>query len=183
MKMTLMFKDVVEKILQGKFAYKNGQPQDLTISKIIAEKEGKEFVPPTYDVLLKTFWNSFLVSEDARTEALKSWPNSVMAPVEKPYVVRNPDALYHGNWYIYLEEGINVGYIYVAITFGNVPILPSFFKDEFGECAVYYNAELIYPHYRFSLSELYKTLASVYKNERLYFSKINCLVEMNKVTL
>jgi len=53
--MTLMFKDVVEKILQGKFAYKNGQPQDLTISKIIAEKEGKEFVPPTYDVLLRPF--------------------------------------------------------------------------------------------------------------------------------
>ena len=48
---------------------------------------------------------------------------------------------------------------------------------------VYYNAELIYPHYRFSLAELYKTLASVCKNERLYFSKINCLVEMNKVTL
>ena len=182
-KMTLMFKDVVEKILEDKFAYKNGQPHEVTISKIIAEREGKEFVPPVYDVLLKTFWNSFIVSEDARTEALKRWPNSVMAPVEKPYVVKNPDALYQGNWYIYLEEGINVGYIYVAISFGNVPILPSFFKDEFGECAIYYNAELIYPHYRFSLSELYKTLASVFKNERLYFSKINCFVEMNQLTL
>jgi hypothetical protein len=181
--MTLMFKDVVEKILEGKFAYANGQPQKTTISKIIAEKEGKEFVPPVYDVLLKTFWNSFVVSEDARTEALKKWPNSVMAPVEKQYVVKDPYALYHGNWYIYLEEGINVGYIYVAIAYGNVPILPSFFKDEFGECAVYYNAELIYPHYRFSLTELYKAIASVFKNERLYFSKINCLVERNQLML
>ncbi|ALG97198.1 hypothetical protein AVT97_gp35 [Sulfolobales Virus YNP2] len=59
----------------------------------------------------------------------------------------------------------------------------SFFKDEFGECAIYYNAELIYPHYRFSLADLYKALASVFKNERLYFSKINCLVERNQVTL
>ena len=72
-----------------------------------------------------------------------------------------------------------MGYIYAAITFGNVPVLPSFFKDEFGECAVYYNAELIYPHFRFSLADLYKTLGSIFKNERLYFSKINCLLEVN----
>ncbi len=69
--MTLMFKDVVEKILEDKFAYKNGQPHNVTISKIIAEREGKEFVPPVYDVFPKAFWNSFIVSEDARTEALK----------------------------------------------------------------------------------------------------------------
>ncbi len=56
-----------------------------------------------------------------------------------------------------MEEGINVGYIYAAITFGNVPVLPSFFKDEFGECAVYYNAELIYPHYSFSISFIGRT--------------------------
>ena len=181
--MSLMFKDAVEKILEGKFAYKNGQPQKYTISKIIAEREGKEFVPPAYDVLLKTFWNSFIVSEDARTEALKTWPNNVLAPVKKQYVVGDPNALYHGNWYIYLEEGINIGYIYVAITYGNVPILPSFFKDEFGECAIYYKAELVYPHYRFLLTELYRTIASVFKNERLYYSKIDCFVEMNSVTL
>ncbi len=48
--MTLMFKDVVEKILEDKFAYKNGRPHNFTISKIIAEREGKEFVPPVYDV-------------------------------------------------------------------------------------------------------------------------------------
>ncbi len=59
--MTLMFKDVVEKILEDKFAYKNGQPHNLTISKIIAEREGKEFVPPVYDVFPKAFWNSFIV--------------------------------------------------------------------------------------------------------------------------
>jgi len=181
--MSLMFKDAVEKILEGKFAYKNGQPQKYTISKIIAEREGKEFIPPAVDVLLKSFINTFIVSEDARTEALKKWPNAVMAPVDKPYVVKHPYALYQGNWYIYLEEGINVGYIYVAITYGNVPILPSFFKDEFGECAVYYKAELVYPHYRFSLSELYRTIAGVFKNERLYYSKIDCLVEMDSISL
>jgi len=181
--MTLTFKEVVVQALKDKYAYKNGQSQKLTISKIIAEREGKEFVPPAVDVLLKSFQNTFIVSEDARTEALKKWQNSVMAPVEKPYVVRHPYALYHGNWYIYLEEGINVGYIYVAITYGNVPILPSFFKDEFGECAVYYKAELVYPHYRFSLAELYRTITSVFKNERLYFSKIDCLVEMDSISL
>jgi hypothetical protein len=106
-----------------------------------------------------------------------------MAPIEKPYIVKHPYALYHGNWYIYLEEGINVGYIYAAITYGNVPILPSFFKDEFGDCAVYYKAELIYPHYRFSLAELYNTIARVFKNERLYYSKIDCFVEKYSLTL
>ena len=30
----MMFKDVVEKVLKGEFAYKNGQPQPVTISKI-----------------------------------------------------------------------------------------------------------------------------------------------------
>ena len=175
----MMFKDVVEKVLKGEFAYKNGQPQSIAISKIIAEREGKECVSPVVDILPKSFINAFIVSEDAKTEALKKWPNNVMAPVEKPYVVKNPNALFLGSWYIYLEEGINVGYIYAAITFGNVPVLPSFFKDEFGECAVYYNAELIYPHFRFSLADLYKTVTSVFKNERLYFSKINCLLEVN----
>ncbi len=173
----MMFKDVVEKVLKGEFAYKNGQPQKVSISKIVAEREGKEYVPPVVEILPKSFINAFIVSEDANTEALKKWANNVMAPVEKPYVMKNPNALFLGNWYIYLEEGINVGYIYAAITFGNVPVLPSFFRDEFGECAVYYNAELIYPHFRFSLADLYKALASVFKNERLYFSKINCLLE------
>jgi len=173
----MMFKNVVEKVLKGEFAYRNGQPQRVAISKIIAEREGKEYVPPVVEILPKSFINAFIVSEDANTEALKKWANNVMAPVEKPYVMKNPNALFLGNWYIYLEEGINVGYIYAAITFGNVPVLPSFFKDEFGDCAVYYNAELIYPHFRFSLADLYKTLASVFKNERLYFSKINCLLE------
>ncbi len=175
----MMFKEVVEKVLKGEFAYKNGQPQRVAISKIIAEREGKECVPPVVDILPKSFINAFIVSEDAKTEPLKKWANNVMAPVEKPYVVKNPHALFLGNWYIYLEEGVNVGYIYAAITFGNVPVLPSFFKDEFGECAVYYNAELVYPHFRFSLADLYKTLATVFRNERLYFSKINCLLEVN----
>ena len=179
----MMFKDIVEKVLKGEFAYKNGQPQPVTISKIIAEREGKEYVPPVVEILSKSFINAFIVSEDAKTEALKKWPNNVMAPVEKPYVVKNPNSLFLGNWYIYLEEGINVGYIYAAITFANVPVLPSFFKDEFGECAVYYNAELIYPHYRFSLADLYKTLANVFKNERLYFSKINCILESSSFSL
>ena len=178
-----MFKDVVEKVLKGEFAYKNGQPQKVTISKIIAEREGKEYVPPVVDILPKSFINAYIVSEEAKTEALKKWANNVMAPVKKPYVVANPNALFLGNWYIYLEEGVNVGYIYAAITFGNVPVLPSFFRDEFGECAVYYNAELIYPHFRFSLADLYKTLASVFKNERLYFSKINCLLESSSFSL
>ena len=179
----MMFKDVVKKVLKGEFAYKNGQPQPVTISKIIAEREGKEYVPPVIEILPKSFINAFIVSEDANTEALKKWANNVMAPVEKPYVMKNPNALFLGNWYIYLEEGINVGYIYAAIAFGNVPVLPSFFRDEFGECAVYYNAELIYPHFRFSLADLYKTLASVFKNERLYFSKINCLFEFSSFSL
>ena len=179
----MMFKDVVEKVLKNEFAYKNGQPQKISISKIIAEREGKEYVPPVVEILPKSFINAFIVSEDANTEALKKWANNVMAPVEKPYAMKNPNALFLGNWYIYLEEGINVGYIYVAITFGNVPVLPSFFRDEFGECAVYYNAELIYPHFRFSLADLYKTLASVFKNERLYFSKINCLLESSSFSL
>ena len=179
----MMFKDVVEKVLKGEFAYKNGQPQPVTISKIIAEREGKEYVPPVVEILSKSFINAFIVSEDANTEALKKWANNVMAPVEKPYVIRNPNALFLGNWYIYLEEGINIGYIYAAITFGNVPVLPSFFRDEFGECAVYYNAELIYPHFRFSLADLYKTLTSIFKNERLYFSKINCLLESSSFSL
>jgi len=179
----MMFKDVVEKVLKGEFAYKNGQPQPVTISKIIAEREGKEYVPPVVEILSKSFINAFIVSEDANTEALKKWANNVMAPVEKPYVIRNPNALFLGNWYIYLEEGINIGYIYAAITFGNVPVLPSFFRDEFGECAVYYNAELIYPHFRFSLADLYKTLTSIFKNERLYFSKINCLLESSLFSL
>jgi len=178
-----MFKNIVEKVLKGEFAYKNGQPQKVTISKIIAEREGKEYVSPVVEILPKSFINAFIVSEDANTEGLKKWANNVMAPVEKPYVMKNPNALFLGNWYIYLEEGINVGYIYAAITFGNVPVLPSFFKDEFGECAVYYNAELIYPHFRFSLADLYKTLASVFKNERLYFSKINCLLESSSFSL
>jgi len=178
-----MFKDYVEKILKGEFAYKNGQPQPVTISKIIAEREGKEYV-----LRLSKYYRShsltlFIVSEDANTEGLKKWANNVMAPIEKPYVMKNPNALFLGNWYIYLEEGINVGYIYAAITFGNVPVLPSFFTDEFGECAVYYNAELIYPHFRFSLADLYKTLTSVFKNERLYFSKINCLLESSSFSL
>jgi hypothetical protein len=179
----MMFKDVVEKVLKGEFAYKNGQPQKVTISKIIAEREGKEYVPPVVDILPKSFINAYIVSEDAKTEALKKWANNVMAPVKKPYVVMNPNALFLGNWYIYLEEGINVGYIYAAITFGNVPVLPSFFKDEFGECAVYYNAELIYPHYRFSLADLYRVLANIFKNERLYFSKINCFLESSSFSL
>jgi len=179
----MMFKNIVEKVLKGEFAYKNGQPQKVTISKIIAEREGKEYVSPVVEILPKSFINAFIVSEDANTEGLKKWANNVMAPVEKPYVMKNPNALFLGNWYIYLEEGINVGYIYAAITFGNVPVLPSFFKDEFGECAVYYNAELIYPHFRFSLADLYKTLASVFKNERLYFSKINCLLESSSFSL
>ena len=179
----MMFKDVVEKVLKGEFAYKNGQPQPVTISKIIAEREGKEYVPPVVEILSKSFINAFIVSEDANTEALKKWANNVMAPVEKPYVIRNPNALFLGNWYIYLEEGINIGYVYAAITFGNVPVLPSFFRDEFGECAVYYNAELIYPHFRFSLADLYKTLTSIFKNERLYFSKINCLLESSLFSL
>jgi len=179
----MMFKDVVEKVLKGEFAYKNGQPQPVTISKIIAEREGKEYVPPVVEILSKSFINAFIVSEDANTEALKKWANNVMAPVEKPYVMKNPNALFLGNWYIYLEEGINIGYIYAAITFGNVPVLPSFFRDEFGECAVYYNAELIYPHFRFSLADLYKTLTSIFKNERLYFSKINCLLESSLFSL
>jgi hypothetical protein len=179
----MMFKDVVEKVLKGEFAYKNGQTQKVTISKIIAEREGKEYVPPVVDILPKSFINAYIVSEDAKTEALKKWANNVMAPVKKPYVVMNPNALFLGNWYIYLEEGINVGYIYAAITFGNVPVLPSFFRDEFGECAVYYNAELIYPHYRFSLADLYKTLANIFKNERLYFSKINCFLESSSFSL
>ena len=178
-----MFKDVVEKVLKGEFAYKNGQPQKVTISKIIAEREGKEYVPPVVDILPKSFINAYIVSEDAKTEALKKWANNVMAPVKKPYVVANPNALFLGNWYIYLEEGINVGYIYAAITFANVPVLPSFFRDEFGECAVYYNAELVYPHYRFSLADLYKTLANIFKNERLYFSKINCFLESSSFSL
>jgi len=179
----MMFKDVVDKVLRGEFAYKNGQSQKVTISKIIATREGKEYVSPVVEILPKSFINAFIVSEDAKTEALKKWANNVMSPVEKPYVVKNPNALFLGNWYIYLEEGINVGYIYAAITFGNVPVLPSFFRDEFGECAVYYNAELIYPHYRFSLADLYKTLANVFKNERLYFSKINCFLESSSFSL
>ena len=179
----MMFKDVVEKVLKGEFAYKNGQPQPVTISKIIAEREGKEYVPPVVEILSKSFINAFIVSENANTEALKKWPNNVMAPVEKPYVMKNPNALFLGNWYIYLEEGINIGYVYAAIAFGNVPVLPSFFRDEFGECAVYYNAELIYPHFRFSLADLYKTLTSIFKNERLYFSKINCLLESSLFSL
>jgi len=179
----MMFKDVVEKVLKGEFAYKNGQPQKVTISRLIAEREGKEYVPPVVDVLPKSFINAFIVSEDAKTEPLKRWANNVMAPVEKPYVVKNVNALYLGNWYIYLEEGINVGYIYAGITFGNVPVLPSFFKDDFGECAVYYKAELIYPHYRFSLVDLYKTLNVVFKNERLYFTKINCILESSTFSL
>ena len=134
----MMFKNVVEKVLKGEFAYKNGQPQKVTISKIIAEREGKEYVSPVVEILPKSFINAFIVSEDANTEGLKKWANNVMAPVEKPYVMKNPNALFLGNWYIYLEEGINVGYIYAAITFGNVPVLPSFFRDEFGDCAVYY---------------------------------------------
>ena len=101
-----------------------------------------------------------------------------MAPIEKPYAVKNPYALFLANWYIYLEEEVNVGYIYAAITFGNVPVLPSFFREEFGECCVYYNAELLYPNYRFSLVDFYKTINNVFKNERLYFSKINCLLDL-----
>ena len=90
----MMFKDVVEKVLKGEFAYKNGQPQRVAISKIIAEREGKECVSPVVDILPKSFINAFIVSEDAKTEALKKWPNNVMAPVEKPYVVKNPNALF-----------------------------------------------------------------------------------------
>ena len=110
----MMFKDVVEKVLKGEFAYKNGQPQSIAISKIIAEREGKECVSPVVDILPKSFINAFIVSEDAKTEALKKWPNNVMAPVEKPYVVKNINALFLGNWYIYLEEGINVCLLYTS---------------------------------------------------------------------
>lgn len=171
------FKDVVVRALGDKFAYKNGQSQKYTISKIISRYEGKEYIQPEVDILNKVFLNAYIVSEDAKTEALKKWRNNVMAPVSKQYVVKNVNALYVGNWYIYLEEGINVGYIYAAITFGNVPILPSFFREEFGECGVYYNAELLYPHYKFSLAELYKTINETFKNERLYYSKINCFLD------
>lgn len=181
--MKVMFKEVVEKVLRGEFAYKNGQSQKVTISKIIAEREGKKYVAPVVDILPKSFINAFIVSEDAKTEPLKRWANNVMAPIDKPYVVKNSNALYLGNWYIYLEEGINAGYIFAAITFGNVPVLPSFFRDDFGECAIYYKAELVYPHYRFSLVDLYKTLSNVFKNERLYFTKINCFLESSTFSL
>jgi len=174
----VMFKEVVERFLKGDFAYKSRQPQSITISKVIAEREGKQCVPPVIEILPKSFINAFVISEDAKTDALKKWPNSVMAPIEKPYAVKNPYALFLANWYIYLEEEVNVGYIYAAITFGNVPVLPSFFREEFGECCVYYNAELLYPNYRFSLVDFYKTIRNVFKNERLYFSKINCLLDL-----
>ena len=173
----MLFKDIVSMILDDSYSYKNNMSHKKTISKIIAKYEGKEYVMPTADIKLKSFMNTFIVSEDAETEALKYWKNAVMSPVEKPYVVKNPNALFLGNYYIYLERGINVGYIYVAAAFGNVPILPSFFKDDFDDCAVYYPAELIYPHYKFSVSSLLSAVRTVWKNERLYYSKIDCLVD------
>ncbi|BFI76781.1 hypothetical protein [Sulfurisphaera ohwakuensis] len=176
----MLFKEVVERTLKGEFAYKHGQPQKLTISRIIATREGKEYVQPTVDILNKFFINTFVVSEDADTRALTKWRSSVMCPINKPNVVENELAIYIGNYYIYLEEGINVGYVFAAISYGNVPILPSFFREDFGECAVYYKAELAYPHYSFSVASLYSAIREAFKNERLYYSKLKCIIEKFK---
>ena len=173
----LLFKDITEQILGGNFSYKDGMKQPVTISKIIASYEKKEYVRPTIDLMNKNFMNVFIVSEDARTDLLSMWKNGVAAPAQKPNVVYDPYALVHGNWYVYLEEGINVGYIYTAIAFGNVPILPAFFKEDFGECAVYYEAELNYPRYKFKLGSVYYAIRSVFRDERLYYSKISCFVD------
>ncbi|QXJ27825.1 hypothetical protein J5U23_00693 [Saccharolobus shibatae B12] len=175
----MLFSEVVEKVLGNKFAYKNGQPQYYTISKIIAQHEGKEYISPIVDMLNKFFTNTFIISEDAKTDALKGWRNNVVSPIQ------DPNALYVGSWYVYLEEGINVGYIYTAITYGNVPIIPSFFREEdFGECVIYYDAELRYPYYKFSLADFIKTLENVYDNEKLYYLKLNCLErKFHEVTL
>lgn len=148
------------KYIKG-YAYKHGGSEQYALSHVIASNEGKLYVKPRISVPTnRKYTGKFFL--------LTGNPDVVELKIQDS--VTNP---FYASYYVYNYREVNVGDAIILLSAGLVPVLPKIFKDDFGECGVYFHAELKYPRVILDTDSLY-TMLSVVKNggESLYKEKL-----------
>jgi hypothetical protein len=170
---------LVAKSLFPKRAWHDSDKENkVTISKVIAKYEDKEYEEPTiYVVPDKPFtqpFGLFLASEKASPKVLSMWPGGFITSVRTDWTIYVFNAPQIANWFVYADEGVNLGIVLAALAYGAVPIVPDFFKEDLGDCGIYYQAELNYPRWKTSVANIFDAIRKVMLDgkEPLYRAKL-----------